>query len=230
MIPKVIHCCWFSGESKPPLARRCLASWRKFAPDFEIREWDVEALRQTLGALPAFAEAALKARKWAFASDWARFAVVGRFGGVYLDLDVELIAPLAAATAAGGFFAAAQDDWVDPGLGFAAEAGDVVIAEIVKRYETMEFNSACHLSQSCPEVVNPIVRGRVRVLPPEVFNPKGGCSGRIRLTEKTIGIHHYAASWFNWKQRLAYRIMPRLGLGGLLPWLRAHCSRSGRGQ
>ena len=36
MIPKVIHYCWFGNNELPPLAKKCIASWRKFLPDYEI--------------------------------------------------------------------------------------------------------------------------------------------------------------------------------------------------
>lgn len=225
MIPKIIHCCWFSGEKKPALMRRCLASWRTYAPDFEIREWSVGMLRE-LGPLPRFVEAALAARKWAFASDWARFAVVAGEGGAYLDLDVELVKPLDGILADGPFFALSSDDppWVDPGLGFAAEKGDPVCAAIARKYETMVFDPACHLSQTCPVIANDVIRtfpGR-RLLPAAVFNPKGTCAGTVSLKPETVAVHHFAASWFNWRQRLVYKILPNLGLdvGPLLRRLR----------
>ena len=229
---KVIHCCWFSGEEKPALMRRCLASWRKFAPDFEVREWDVPRLRglvgsspATQGRLPAFVEEALKAKKWAFASDWARFAVVAAEGGVYLDLDVELIRPIDDLLAEGAFFALSSDDppWVDPGLGFAAEKGDAVCAAIARKYEAMTFDPACHLTQTCPAIVNAILKDYParRLLPASVFNPKGTCAGKVRVTSETRAIHHFAASWFNWRQRLAYKILPRLKLDWILRlWFR----------
>lgn len=225
MISKVIHCCWFSGEAKPALMRACQASWRRFAPDWELKEWTVEALRRRFGRLPAFAEQALAARKWAFASDWARFAVVAAEGGVYLDMDVELIRPIDDLVAAGGFFALSSDEpkWVDPGLGFAAEKGDPACAAIARAYETLAFDPACHLSQTCPVIANEVLKGfpDVRLLPAAAFNPKGTCAGTVRLSEGTYAIHHFAATWFNWKQRLAYRILPRLKMDWILkPWSR----------
>lgn len=227
MIPKIIHCCWFSGERKPALVRRCLKSWRWVASDFTIREWDVAALRtMTGGTLPPFVEAALKAKKWAFASDWARFAIIASEGGVYLDLDVELVKPLNDVIAEGPFFACSTDDppWVDPGIGFSAEKGDVVCAVIARKYETMTFDPACHLNQACPAIVNGILADypERRRLKAAVFNPKGNCAGRVTLTDETVAIHHYAASWFNWKQRLAYVILPRMGInvGAILKWVR----------
>ncbi len=217
MIPKVIHCFWFSGERKSALVTRCQASWREFAPAFEIREWNVEMLRgrfaDSEGKLPPFVESALASRKWAFASDWARFAVIAAEGGVYLDMDVELIKPIDDLIEAGPFFALSTDSprWVDPGLGFAAEKGDEVCMTIARRYEAMEFDPACHLSETCPAIANEIIAAfpSRTLLPAAVFNPKGTCAGKIRLTEDTRAIHHFAASWFNWKQRLAYVVLPR---------------------
>ena len=225
MIAKVIHCCWFSGAAKPALVRRCQESWRRHAVGWTVREWTVAALRRRFGSLPAFAEQALAARKWAFASDWARFAVVAAEGGVYLDMDVELLRPIDALVADGGFFALASDEtkWVDPGLGFAAEKGDPACAAIARRYETMAFDPACHLSQTCPEIASEVLMDfpDVRLLPAAAFNPKGTCAGKVRLSEDTYAIHHYAASWFNWKQRLAYLVLPKLKMDWILkPWFR----------
>lgn len=40
MIPKVIYYCWFGGKPLPELAQKCIASWKKFCPDYEIKRWD----------------------------------------------------------------------------------------------------------------------------------------------------------------------------------------------
>ena len=213
MIPKVIHCFWFSGERKTPLAEMCMASWRRFAPGWEIREWTVDDLRRAFRP-PKFFDDAIGRRKWAFASDWARFAVIAEMGGVYLDMDVELVAPIDGIVECGPFFALSVDspEWADPGLGFAAERGDAVCAAIAERYGAMEFDPACHLSQTAPAVANKVLKSfpERRRLPASVFNPKGGVAGMVRLSPDTVAIHHYAASWFNWKQRLAYVWWPKV--------------------
>lgn len=209
-IPKVIHWCWFGEKALPPLARRCLDSWRRFAPDFEVRRWTLAELPPP----PPFAATALAAKKWAFASDWARFRVIADHGGVYLDTDVELIRPIDDLIAGGAFFAAETDSppSVNPGLGFAAEAGHPVIAEIAARYDTLRFDPACHLAQTCPVIVNTVLSAHpeMRVLPQRLFNPKNGVAGQVTLTDDTRAIHHYAASWFNWRQRLAYQVYPKV--------------------
>ena len=39
-IPKIIHYCWFGRKPKPELAEKCIRSWKKFCPDYEILEWN----------------------------------------------------------------------------------------------------------------------------------------------------------------------------------------------
>lgn len=212
MIPKTIHCCWFGKADKTPLAKKCIASWRRFASGWEIREWgqqDVEKLSP-----PPFFKDAIQARKWAFASDWARFAIISAEGGVYLDCDVELVAPIDDLIEEGPFFALSSNEpsWVDPGIGFAAEKNDAVCSEIENTYRQIVFDPACHLNQTAPAITNRILNKYPsrRRLPAEYFNPKGNCAGEINITPETRAIHHFAASWFNWKQRLAYIIWPNM--------------------
>lgn len=91
MIPKKIHYCWFGGNPLPDSAKSCIASWRKFCPDYEIIEWnesnyDVNKIRYT--------QQAYACRKWSFVSDYARLDIIYQHGGIYLDTDVELLRPL----------------------------------------------------------------------------------------------------------------------------------------
>lgn len=43
MIPTIIHYCWLSGDKKPVDIQRCIDSWRRHLPDFEIRLWDIDS-------------------------------------------------------------------------------------------------------------------------------------------------------------------------------------------
>lgn len=210
MIPKIIHFSWFSGERKPPLVERCIASWRKFCPDWEILEWNESNM--DVGRF-RFSEDAFRARKWGFVPDPLRMLKVYEEGGVYLDTDVELIAPIDDLIDEPFFACESDEPWVvNPGLGFAAEKGSPVLKAIIERYEALDFDPACHMAQSSPVVVTQVLKNfpNCRFLPARYFNPKGGCAGEVKLTPDTRGIHHYAASWFNWKQRLAYIWWPRI--------------------
>lgn len=209
MIPKIIHCFWLGGP-KTKLAEKCIASWRKFCPDWEIREWNESNMDVSRFK---FSEDAYRARKWGFVPDPLRMLKVYEEGGVYLDTDVELIAPIDDLMGE-AYFACESDEprVINPGLGFAAEKGNPVLKAIIERYETMTFDPACHMAQSSPVVVTDVLKDfpEVRCLPARYFNPKGNCAGEIRLSPETRGIHHYAASWFNWKQRLAYIWYPKV--------------------
>ena len=88
MIPKTIHYCWFGGNRLSKLALKCIESWKKFFPDFEIKEWNES--NYDIRKIPYIAEA-YAAKKFAFVSDYARFDVLYRHGGVYFDTDVEVI-------------------------------------------------------------------------------------------------------------------------------------------
>ena len=91
-IPKIIHYCWFGKTSLPEDAQRCIASWKKFCPDYEIVEWNETKI--DLSALPLYVQQAYAAQKWAFVADYVRLHALIRYGRVYMDTDVELVAPL----------------------------------------------------------------------------------------------------------------------------------------
>lgn len=87
MIPKKIHYIWFGGNPLPPLAERCIASWEKYMPGYEIVRWDESNFDTDCCD---YVREAISVKKWAFASDYARFKILYEHGGVYLDTDVEL--------------------------------------------------------------------------------------------------------------------------------------------
>ena len=123
MIPKIIHYCWFGRNPLPELARKCIASWRKYLPDYEIKEWNEDNF--DVNIIPYTAEAYAQ-KKYAFVSDYARFWILYRYGGIYFDTDVEVIRPLDDIIARGCFMGFETDPapkqngvdaCVNPGLG-----------------------------------------------------------------------------------------------------------------
>lgn len=87
MIPKIIHYCWFSGDKKPALIRKCINSWKKHLPDYEIRCWDGNSF--DFDSL-AFTREAMSVKQYAPASDYVRLYALYKYGGIYLDSDVEV--------------------------------------------------------------------------------------------------------------------------------------------
>ena len=91
MIPKIIHYCWFGGKPLPELAQKCIASWKKYCPDYEIKEWNESNFN--LNSCDYVREA-YEAKKWAFITDYVRLYAMVTEGGIYMDTDVEVIKPL----------------------------------------------------------------------------------------------------------------------------------------
>lgn len=136
MIPKKIHYCWFGGNPKPEIVERCMESWRKFCPDWEIVEWNEENydVRSV-----AFMSEAYDAKKWAFVSDVARLDIIYRHGGVYMDTDVELFAPLDPLTTYDAFFAFESERSINSGVGFGAVKNHPAVQRMLDIYSDKHF-------------------------------------------------------------------------------------------
>ena len=99
-IPKIIHYCWFGRNPLPPMAIKCIESWKKYLPDFEIKEWNEDNFDI---AINPYVEEAYHMKKYAFVSDYARFWILYNYGGLYFDIDVELLKPIDDILAKGPF-------------------------------------------------------------------------------------------------------------------------------
>lgn len=84
-IPKVIHCVWLSGDEKPQMVKDCLATWKSVMPDYEIREWGMDDVKDIDSS---FLQKTLAAKKWAYATDFLRVYILYKYGGIYMDMDV----------------------------------------------------------------------------------------------------------------------------------------------
>lgn len=206
MIPKIIHCCWFGGP-KTKLARKCRASWERFAPEWEIREFQLPS------DLPKFASDAVAARKWAVVSDWARMRALFEDGGVYLDYDVELIRPFVPPEGewVAGEWKASGGVWMNPGSGIALEKGSPVARHMLEAYARTEYDPNRPMMPWINERLSEV---RIRMLAPEVLSAVD-LRGRLRVTEETLGIHHYALSWGTPKQKLLQWVSWHGGRGAI---------------
>ena len=217
MIPKVIHYCWFGNNELPPLAKKCIASWRKFLPDYEIKEWNEDNF--DVNSIPYTAQA-YKHKKYAFVSDYARFKILYEHGGIYFDTDVEVIKPLDDILAKGTFFGLENESFFacNPGLGFACEPKFHLLKEMLDIYANKQFEiapdelnkktivehfSEMLISKGIQQKSGIIEFGGANFYPYEYFCPKPSEFGKIQITENTRTSHHYAASWIGPKQRFA---------------------------
>lgn len=210
MIPKTIHYIWLGGKPLPPIAEKCIASWQKFCPDFEIKRWDETNLDLDKYK---FARQAYDAKKYAYASDVLRFDIINTYGGLYLDIDVELLKPLDEKFFSHkAFFAFELKDSLNPGLIFGAEKNNEAIKDLLNIYENLPF---------LDEKGNPILKticiistdyfvskglktdnsyqeiDGIAFYPTEYFCPYDVITGKTKKTKNTYAIHHYLASWYS---------------------------------
>ena len=218
MIPKVIHYCWFGHNPLPPSAIKCINSWKKFFPDYEIKEWNEDNFDVNL--IP-YTQEAYTAKKYAFVSDYARFWILYHYGGLYFDTDVEVIKSMDDIVEAGPFMECeskfnpqrkAQNVDVAPGLGLGATPQLKVYYEILNYYATLHFLNADNTLNQVTVVKHtsrilcqyglknvPTIQtvAGINIYPQEYFNPLDNATGRIKITPNTRSIHWYAKTWIN---------------------------------
>ena len=215
MIPRTIHYCWFGRNPLPESAKRYIASWQKFFPDYEIKEWNEDNF--DVNSMP-YTHDAYEAGKYAFVSDYARFWILYHHGGLYFDTDVEVIRPMDDIVAKGAFMGFELDNVrsaspilsINPGLGLGAEKGYAIYAEILKGFEQLDFylpDGSRNPFTMIP-MVTKIMQERglilkdeiqtidgITIYPNEYFNPFDDITGLLRKTPNTRSIHWYAKTW-----------------------------------
>ena len=213
MIPKKIHYCWLGGNPLPESAKKCIRSWKKYCPDYEIIEWNESNYDFTKNR---YMKEAFEAKKWGFVPDYARLDIIYQYGGIYLDTDVEMVRPFDDLLKYAGFAGFESDRYVNLGQGFGAEPGNPVIKKLMDSYERTSFlnpDGSMNLTAS-PELNTATLAdmglccdGSLQTingftfLPPEYLCPKSFNDGIIRKTKNTYSIHHYGASWFDANQQ-----------------------------
>lgn len=207
MIPKIIHYCWFGRGEKPELAKKCIASWKKFCPDFEICEWNEDNCDYL--AMSFMAEA-YAAKKYAFVSDVMRLIVLEQYGGVYFDTDVEVVRSISPLLNDEGFIGFENDQFVNSGQAMAAVPHQPVVQAMIEEYKKLHFANAdgtvnavgCpHLNSDVLERFGLVRNGReqmvagIHVYPADYFNPLDSVTGKLTKKENTYSIHWYSMSW-----------------------------------
>lgn len=236
MIPKVIHYCWFGGNPLPKDAKKCIESWKKFFPGYQIIEWNESNF--DVNKIPYIKEA-YAAHKYAFVSDYARFDILYQYGGIYFDTDVEVIKSFEDIVANGAFMGCEIDGVqlsncsqscctnahnhiaVNPGVGMAAPANMDFFKEILDYYADLNFISSdgsYNMVTVVTHVTNLLIEkglkdiseiqnvAGITIYPKEYFNPRNNNTGKLQITEHTHSIHWYSMSWLSSRNRMKSKI------------------------
>ena len=206
-IPKIIHYCWFGGNEKPKKVNKCIESWKKFMPEFEIIEWnesnfDINALQYT--------KQAYEMKKYAFVSDVARLNALNTYGGIYFDTDVEVFknfTPLLNEKCILGF---EEEEYIATSM-MAAEPNNTLINRFLKIYDNIPFLDeegniieGTNVSKLTDLLVEKGLKreniyqkldDNISIYPKEYFSPYVYPYGIYQITDNSYCVHHFFVSW-----------------------------------
>ena len=214
MVPKIIHYCWFGRGEKTKLAQKCIASWNKYMPDYEIIEWNEDNFDINYNL---YTKMCYEQKKYAFLTDYLRLLIIEKQGGIYFDTDVEVVKAFDDLLDCAAFFGFENDKYVNTGEGFGAEAHNFAVQQMLQEYEVLldgqhgvigcpKLNTEALLKYGLIRDGNYQSLNKVNVYPADYFNPRNSATGKLVKTENTYSIHWYSASWLPWYKRVKVAI------------------------
>lgn len=229
MIPKIIHYCWFGKKPLPKSAIKCIESWKRYLPDYEIKEWNEDNF--DVNAIPYTAEA-YQAKKYAYVSDYARFWILYQYGGLYFDTDVEVIKPLEDLIERGSFMGCEKNASdlnrypdVNPGIGLGVEPQLPFLKEMLDIYASLSFNEENKngVYKTIVDYTSEMLHkyglenkdgiqqvANITIYPKDYFNPLEHVN-QLSITPNTRSIHHYAGTWVSPKEKFKKGIIKLMG-------------------
>lgn len=223
MIPKIIHFCWLSGDAYPEKIQRCIDSWKKYLPDYEIWLWDTNRFDINSSV---WVKEAYENKKYAFCADYIRAFALYNYGGIYLDSDVEVIKSYDELLSLPYFLGYESAGYIEAAtMGF--EKGNVIIKEILDHYKDRHFvkNDGEFDIVIMPIVIRDVTAKYTKkilqkiqdfdnnpsvlnVFPNDWFSPIDSTGKRyvLKQTSNTFSIHHFVSAWVDPKVMLLVKI------------------------
>lgn len=235
MIPKIIHYCWFGRKPLPPIAKLCIESWKKYLPDYEIKEWNEDNFDVNI---ISYTREAYEAKKYAFVSDYARFWILYNKGGLYFDTDVEVIRDFDSILIKGPFMGFEQPKeevkqlkekgvyGVAPGLGLGVFPGHCLYKELLDYYENLHFlgadgkpNPVTIVTHTTDLLIKKGLRPNnelqlidgVWIYPWDVFCPQSSYTKKTHISGNSVSIHLYSDSWNSPYNKLKKVVIRNIG-------------------
>lgn len=231
MIPKIIHFCWLSGDEYPELIQQCMATWKVKLPDYEFMLWDAKRfdLESTLWTKQAF-----ESKKYAFASDYIRLYAIHKYGGIYLDTDVEVIKNFDDLLNRHYFIGLEQNDIIEAAV-FGAEKGTDWLVDCMQYYDNRSFikedgspdllilpkimesqieqkRKLIPLENDELKKVEEFIQDKTKLIiyPFEFFSAKNHETQEITKTKNTYTIHHFNNAWIPKRMKIRMNLKRKL--------------------
>lgn len=204
-IEKTINTFWFSDDPIPDSYKRCIDSWQKYCPDYDIKIWNRKNYDCEQNS---FMRKALSCKKWAFVSDYARVDVLYQNGGIYMDMDVEVVKSLDPLLGNTAFFS--FDMHNDIGLEiFGTQKRNPLLLKIIDKYKISEFDPERMVEMAQPSFIRNIVcefgvrlDGNMQCIDEMIFAPRSYFNPQdaviyeyAAMDEETYTIHRSNTAW-----------------------------------
>ena len=207
MIPRKIHYCWFGGKPLPTEAKKCIDSWKKYCPDYEIIEWNEKNYNLNKNQ---YVKYTYENKKYAFLTDYVRLDIIYNEGGIYLDTDVELLKPLDDLLDCDLYLGMETPGKVNTGQGFGAVKENSFIRQNMQFYENYNYldNKGNFKKIICVEVTSKLLKdigltennekqklNNIIIYPTDYFCPLKLGTNKLKVTKNSYSIHHFSGSW-----------------------------------
>ncbi len=217
MIPKTIHYCWFGGNPLPKAAQKCIDSWKKYCPDYEIIEWNESNFDINSNQ---YVKEAYENRKFAFVTDYVRLYAMYNYGGIYMDTDVEVVRNLDEFLHHDGFSGFESDSSIPTGI-MAGKKGFKLFEYLLSYYDTHSFvnpDGSFNMTTNVVIITSMmnehgfVPNGQFQVVegfalyPKDYFCPLENETGKLTKTKNTATIHWFNKSWVSKKDQLRSKI------------------------
>lgn len=221
---KYIHYCWFGPKPLPRLAKKCIKSWKKYLPDFEIIKWSEENVN--LDECP-FIRDAYDNKMWAFVADYTRTKALNEMGGIYFDTDVEVTKNIDELLEKGSFLGVEDTGKVNSAVWYEKEEKGYLSTELLKKYRSFEsFKKEDAPKNAIPILITEILKNigfnskvkkiqelkhDIYIYPRDYFYPYSYNWENNIFTDNTCMIHYFDATWIPIKDRIEINLVRKVG-------------------
>ena len=222
---KYIHYCWFGGKPLPKLAKKCIKSWKKYLPDYEIIEWNESNVN--LEECP-FIKEAYEHKKWAFVADYVRTKILYEKGGIYFDTDMKVTKDIKDLLDKKTILGLEDSGKIAVGFWYEKEPKSYLSTKLLEFYRGLKgFDAENPFAFSIPNILTSLIddekfmqssnkiqnlKHDIIIYPREYFYPLSYNRENNIFTENTCMIHYYDASWVPKGERRTNRIYRVLGI------------------
>lgn len=223
---KIIHYCWFGEKPLSKMAKKCIKSWKKYLPDYEIMMWSEKNVNLNECA---FIKGAYENKKWAFVADYVRTKALKEYGGIYFDTDMELVKDITSLidNQTSTFLGIEDSGYIAVGVWFEKEKNAILPTKLLEKYKGIKkFEIGIMPDITIPKMISKIVNkygfknsskeiqyleNNIVIYPRDYFYPYSYDWNEKFVTSNTYGIHYYDASWLPMKAKVELYLVRKFG-------------------